>query len=285
VKAPRFPALLMVIAAASACSDEIEPASLLDRPRIVGAHVQVVEAPTRSSPHAGEHVLVDFYTASHDLSRGAYSTYALLVCPSDANNHSTTSCVGPDAGIFSGKDAQDPSVTLSAPAPSGEVMVFGIFCTSGVATLSTDAGESRGSCDGGTGQEVSVRVSLGVDNLEPKLTADALTLDGAPFPPDAPCESGGPTIPVDGATHQIGFRTDLLGTEPEDSPVMMHLGTHGKLDRLYTEVQPGADAQVSWKAPSDLGSPKESARFHFVLRDGRGGTAFLIRTVCLQKGA
>jgi hypothetical protein len=285
VKAPRLSPLFFGLALASACSDDLEPASLLDRPRVVGAHVQVVEAPTRSSPHAGEHVLVDFYTASHDVARGAYSTYALLVCPSDANNHSTTSCVGPQAGVFTGTDMQDPAITLAAPAPSGEVMLFGIFCTSGVASLSTDAGESRGSCDGGSGQEVSVRVAIAEDNLEPILTGAALTFDGAPFPSDAPCEAGAPTIPADGATHQIGFRTDQLGTEPADAPVMMHLGTHGKLDRLYTEVQPGADAQVSWKAPSDLGSPRESARFHFVLRDGRGGTAFLIRTICLQKGA
>jgi hypothetical protein len=281
-------AALLASSLANACGDSIEPASTLDRPRVVGAHVFVAEDPTRSSPRAGEHVVVDFFTASRALPRGAYATYALFACPSDPLNHSTTTCVGPQSGSFTGIATSDPTITLAAPSPSGEVMLFGIFCTSGTASFSTDGGESHAQCDGGAGQEVAVRVASGVDNLQPSLPADAITLDGAPFPADAPCAGGVPAaMHADGGSHQIGFATNLLGAEPEDTLVLEHLATHGALDSLYTAPAPGAgggNATVKWTAPTDLEAPRVSARFHFVLRDGRGGTAFLIRTICIEKG-
>jgi hypothetical protein len=294
VKAPRYLAALLVALAlphANGCGNSIEPASTLDRPRVIGAHVYVAEDPGRSSPRAGEHVVVEFFTASRALARGAYATYSLFACPSDPTNHSTTTCVGPESVTFAGAATTDPVITLAAPPPSGEVMLFGIFCTSGSASFSTDAGESHAQCDGGAGQEVAVRIASNVDNLQPSLPAEALTFDGAPFPADAPCMDGvAAAMHADGASHEIGFTTRLLGGEPADTLVIEHLATHGALDVLYTapplgaEGAPALDSSVKWTAPTDLEAPRVSARFHFVVRDGRGGTAFLIRTICIEKG-
>jgi hypothetical protein len=239
----------------------------------------------RATPHENERVIVDFYTASHDAARGAFQSFSLLVCPSDPGNGSTTGCVGPQAGVFSGKGGNDPSLDLLAGSPSGEVMLFGVFCSSGVPRLTTNGGESHAQCDGGVGQELSVRLAVGgPDNLQPLLPPEALLLDGAPFPADSSCGDSTPPIRADGASHEIGLRTALMGAEPEDVLVMTHLATHGTLDRLYTAPSGKDDASVTWKAPSGLGRTREDARFHFVLRDGRGGTAFLVKNICLEKG-
>lgn len=280
-------ALAVLAVSCASCNDPIEPAWRLDRPRVLGARAAPTAEPARASIRPGEELAIELFTASRERPRGAYARFALGACAADPNG-AVTACRGPALADLSGAGANDPTLILRAPAEPGELLVFGVVCASGTPTLSPLAAgkEARGACDGGAGQELAVRVTIGgPEGRQPTLGGDALSFDGKPFPADAPCEAGGPAIRADGGSHDIGFVGRALGREPGESMIVSHLATHGDLDRLYTAPDGDADAKVVWKAPSSVGLPRETARFHFSVRDGRGGAAFLTRTICIERGA
>ena len=271
----------------ASCNDPVEPAWRLDRPRVLGARVAPVADPARASVRPGEEIAVELFTASRERPRGAYARFALGACAANPNG-AVTACRGPALADLSGAGANDPTLTLRAPAEPGELLVFGVVCTTGAPVLSPLAAgkEVRGACDGGAGQEVAIRVAVGgPDDRQPALGEGAILLDGKPLSADAPCEAGGPGIRADGGSHDLVFIGRALGREPGESVIVSHLATHGDLDRLYTAPDGDADGKVVWKAPSSIGQPRETARFHFSVRDGRGGAAFLTRTICIERGA
>jgi len=276
-----------VAVSCASCNDPVEPAWRLDRPRVLGARVTPSSDPARASVQPGEELRVELVTASKERPRGAYARFALTACVADPNG-AVTACLGPALADLSGAATADPSMTLRAPASPGEVLVFGTVCASGTPRLSpvVAGADVRASCEGGSGQEVAVRIAVGgPENRQPALAGEALLFDDRAFPLDVGCEAGAVGIRADGATHDITLVARGMGREEGESIVVTHLATHGELDRLYSAPDGDSNVKVSWKAPTSLGAARESARFHFAVRDGRGGAAFLVRTVCLEKGA
>ncbi len=269
-----------------ACDDQ-EPAWRLDRPRILGALVSSAADPSRASLVAGEGVSVELVTASAQKPRGAFDTFALTACLSD-DNLSVARCVGPRIAMVEGKDAADPVFTFTVPPGSqGPLLVFGMVCQGGAARLRPS--ELRGDCDGAVGQELAVRLDVaGPVNKNPVLPADAISFDDVPLAGDRGCESPSPfRIPADEREHTLTVSAQNAGAEPDDTLLLSHVTTHGKLARLYSTVETSGAAsrfRVKWTAPASLSLSRETARVHFVLRDGRGGTAFGYRTVCIEKG-
>ena len=151
------------------------------------------------------------------------------------------------------------------------------------------AGELRGDCDGNVGQEVAVRLDVaGPPNKNPALPFDAVAFDDVPLAGDRGCESPSPfRIPANEREHTLTVAAQNIGAEPEDTLLLSHVATHGNLARLYSTVESsgaGSRFRVKWTAPASIALARETARVHFVLRDGRGGTAFGYRTVCIEKG-
>ncbi len=272
--------------AAFACDDQ-EPAWRLDRPRVLGAVVSPATDPSLSSFVAGEAISVELVTASAQKARGAFDAFAFTACASD-DNPSLARCTGPRFAMVEGKDASDPVFTFTVPPGSvGPLLVFGMVCQGGAARVR--AGELRGDCEGAVGQEVAVRLDVaGPPNKNPTLPFDAVAFDDVPLAGDRGCESPSPfRIPADQREHTLTVPVQNVGAEPEDTLLLSHVATHGKLARLYSTLEGPATAQrfrVKWTAPASLSPARETARVHFVLRDGRGGTAFAYRTVCIEKG-
>lgn len=269
-----------------ACDDQ-EPAWRLDRPRVLGAVVSSAADPSRSSFASGEAVSVELVTASAQKARGAFDGFAFTACATD-DNVSLARCVGPRLAMVEGKDAADPVFTFTVPpGAQGPLLVFGMVCQGGAAHLR--AGELRGDCDGVVGQEVAVRLDVaGPPNKNPMLPFDAVAFDDVPLTGDRGCESPSPfRIPADEREHTLTVSAQNAGAEPDDTLLLSHVATHGKLARLYSTVESsgaGSRFRVKWTAPASISLARETARVHFVLRDGRGGTAFGYRTVCIEKG-
>ncbi len=279
-------ALATSLLASLACDDP-EPAWRLDRPRVLGAVVAAAADPSRASPVAGEALSVELVTASAQKARGAFDGFALTACATD-DNVSVARCTGPRLAMVEGKGAADPALTFTLPSGiRGPLLVFGMVCQGGAARVR--ATELRGDCEGAMGQEVAVRLEVGgPPNKNPVLPSDAVWFDDLPLAADRGCESPSPfVVPANEAEHALTVSATNVGAEPDDTMLLSHVATHGKLARLYSTVEPAGAVprfRVQWTAPPGLPRDRETARVHFVLRDGRGGTAFAYRSVCIEKG-
>jgi hypothetical protein len=262
-----------------ACTAPPEPAWRLDRPRVLGAEVAALVEPARASLAPGERVRVDIVTASRALAKEAFSTHALRVCPADPNT-STFACRGPDLR-FEESGSRDPSLTFDAPPAPGQLLVFGVMCAGGAARVDPTA--LAGTCDG-EGQELAIRVEVGgPPNARPAFDEGSARVGTTVLVANDDCQ--GRALPADGRKYTLSIQLAPGSREDGDDPTVSHLATHGDLERLYSTPDVEGAFRVDWTAPSSLGAPREAARFHFVLRDGRGGTTFLTRSVCLSKGA
>jgi hypothetical protein len=162
------------------------------------------------------------------------------------------------------------------------VIVFGILCVTGAARL--DGATLAGSCAEGAGQELAIRIDVGGPrNARPAFDEASARIDATALVERDDCMGG--SIRADGGTHALSIRLAPGALEEGDDLVLSQLATHGELDRLYSTPDASGTFRVDWDAPSSIGAERETARFHFVLRDGRGGTTFLTRSVCLSKGA
>lgn len=262
--------------------DEVEPASRLDRPRILAVRAVVEPAAAggapSSSPKPGERFRVETTTASAGSERDAFGSLSFVACPTD-DAFAALHCTGPRLVPASGAD-----VSFVAPSerPSS-LLLFGMACVDGVATVADTA--LTGSCSRGIGQEISLRVDVGQEvNLHPNFRSGAVAFDGAPMDEGGGCDDRPRLVRADGATHRIVVDGGLLGIEQGEEPLLTHLATLGELDGLYSVRDPDLGFRVGWKAPTTLSEARTTVRFHFVLRDGRGGLATHVARICLEKG-
>lgn len=279
---PRLVACSAVLLALAVACDEVEPASRLERPRILAVRA-VVEPTTTggspsSSPRPGERFRVETTSVSAEREREAFASLSFVACPTD-DEFAALHCTGPRLPPASGTD-------VSFVAPTGgpsTLLLFGMACVDGVASVEATA--LTGSCSRGIGQEISLRVDVGQEvNLHPDLRPGAVVFDGAPMDEGGGCDDRPRLVRADGATHRIVVSGDRLGIEDGEEPLLTHVATHGELDGLYSIREADLGFRVGWKAPSTLSAPRTTARFHFVLRDGRGGLATHVARVCLEQG-
>jgi hypothetical protein len=188
------------------------------------------------------------------------------------------------------------SLSFDVPAdldPSGRVAVLGIICPDG--SPSAD-GSSCDGTDPGTPVQLELELSRNGDvNLNPELQADSITLDDgawAELPAvDGDCAGlGFPEVAVSSA-HGIGVELDASDRDAlprpskldpsRESLQLSHFATGGDLSRAFETIAWDSDElsrHVTWTAPRDAGL----VRFWLVLRDFRGGGAFVERAVCVQ---
>lgn len=285
-------ALALSLAALAACGEPVEPASRLERPRVLGAITSLPGDPGNAAPAATDSIRLAIVTASRDAASGAFASHVLRVCPSDLGTTDYV-CGGPELAFREDANSRDPALVIDPLGAPGEVVVFGVMCATGTATFDRAAREFRGFCDDGSHPaELVARVRVGgPPNRNPALGDDAIRLDGASLgaADRTGCDGSAPLrVRADGQKHTLGIVVPPAAIEPGDEPLLSHLATHGKLDRLYSTLDASAapsasSASVEWEAPSELGAPRETARFHLVVRDGRGGVAHVAASVCLER--
>ena len=169
---------------AGACAPEMDPVSLVEKTRVIGARVEVEGAPERSTPRPGETVTVSWLMTSPDDMPSAMPPlgWAFLLCPG-ASGGDDLGCVGEPLTVYQGKDR--PNVQVSIPARellggARELVLFGRICTASE-PLVDPAG--RPACtDRGDGTTAAVSIRLELDdwsNRNPALGSESLSFAGA----------------------------------------------------------------------------------------------------------
>ncbi len=194
-------------------------------------------------------------------------------------------------------------------ASAASIAIGGAFCASGTpalvapgADLATttcpDAAESPllATFDVYTARDGRVnenpdfaRVLVGLDDTE--------WLAGSQVDATTACSNESPGVPrvaADGGSHALTFAIPTDMSEPverisehsvaREALTLAHFVTDGDLERVYSDVNLQANpalVQVSWRAPATAAAGGKLVRFSFVLRDGRGGAAYIERAVCV----
>jgi hypothetical protein len=295
----RMPAALglgITLFATSACDDPLSSVEAIDKTRVVGAKIEVAGDPTRAAPLPGEDVVVRFLVLSPDPEPSF--AYALTACVAADSASDLTTCAGePLATAASLSPAPDaPSIAFVAPAgATGEerLAVLGNVCSSGAGLPS----EAASSCDDGSAVRATT-LDFSMDdgshpNTNPALTS--VSFDGTELGPDTALTTDCaelPAIPA-GGKHGLNVKVDAAsrdpieretGADPErESLLFSYFVSRGDVDHAFSGIE-STDMTNStgaiWTAPGSVDEPT-LARFVVVVRDGRGGSDFAERRICL----
>lgn len=282
----------------TACAD-LDPPTLLKRDRVLGAKVTVDSDPDRAWPARGERATVTWVTASP----GDAPTFAwiLAACPA-ATSSGLPACAGP---IFASSEADGlvPTLVLQIPddmtAPS--VVVTGAICASGHPSI--DAASATARCDDGSRVDVvSQHVFLATEdttNHNPNISRAPFTFEGASWQATeaSPCDGELPIVKAgsDRKLIHVAFEDSDLeafandGVPSREDLQLSVYSTGGEVLQQYTFVDPDDGASVSpvaieWDPPNadDVPGAGLRVKFHFVVRDMRGGIDATMRELCVK---
>jgi hypothetical protein len=281
---------------ATGCDDPLVHVELIEKTRILGAKVEVAGDPTRAAPLPGEDVLVRWLVAAPDPD--ATFAYRFEACVALDSPSDLASCSGDALAVGESIDPAPgaPTVAFTAPADatgSERLAVLGGVCPAG-ASLGAESGLSCS--DGSSAQAASLDFAMddgNHPNTNPALTS--LTLDGSELAADTADTTDCTLLPVvaRGTKHRVALDLDSASRDPveqvgpgdptRESLLVSYFATTGELDHAFSAIDSTAAstaASVTWTAPVPRGEPL-LARLYVVVRDGRGGSDFAERRVCV----
>jgi hypothetical protein len=279
---------------ASGCDAPITPLELVDKTRVLGAKVEVADDPTRAAPLPGEAVTVRWLVAAPDPN--AAFAYRFSACVARDAATELPSCAGDALADAESLEptSEAPSIAFAAPADaSGDerLAVLGAVCPAGHALVE---GAELGCSEGARPAAASVDFAMddgNHPNSNPTLTDVALDQGSLP-------DTGGATDCAELPTFKAGkhrlavelgpdARDPIEPVNPGDptreSLLLSYFVTWGELDHAFTAIDSGSNAtggSVLWTAPPH-GTGPTFVRLFFVVRDGRGGSDFTERRVCV----
>ena len=305
------PLLLLGLAALLivGCGPEFDPASLINKTRVVGARIEVEGAPDRATPMPGETANVSWLVTSPGATPPLGWTFTACV-PGTAGRQSPLGCQDAPLARFDGTSSP-PRISIPVPSAATlggatSIVLYGQICAGLDSAPTFDPQNGLPGCTGGSGTTVTLAIPLQVGqdtNLNP--TAErAFTFDGEPWLPpaaDDPCASG-PRVTAGSKSHVIGNTTDggdrepytvFVGNPPVAAPARERLQisrftTAGALKSQFafveaTDESPATTVNVIWEAPeeADVAAGGTGVTFTFVVRDDRGGTDWTTRVLCV----
>src|SRR4051812_16093680 len=187
--------------AAAACGPTYDPPSLIEAPRVLGARIEVVGAPDRARPKAGESFTVTWLvSAPGDVPPLGW---AFALCAS--SNPGSLACEGGPLALYQGHE-NPPRVTTIMPAgqPRGLVL-YGRICAASEPLFDPASGYPACS-NGGTGTTASlvIPVQTGAEENHNPHAEASFTFDGIPWMAGAdPCAAGAP-VTAGSKDHVIG---------------------------------------------------------------------------------
>lgn len=287
--------ITILLLASTACAD-LDPPTLIKRDRVLGAKVTVDGDPERAWPARGEQATVTLVTASPGES--PTFSWVLAACPA-ATSSGMPACAGP---IFASTQAEGPVPALQLTVPDDmaatAIVVTGAICASG--TVSFDAATATAACDDGSRVD---RISQHVFLTTPDATNHNPNIERAPFTVDDASwvqASGCDALPQvkagsDRKVIAVAFADsdlELFASESEESREDLQLAafaTAGEVVQHHTYVDPEDGRSVTpvaleWDPPSADDVPADGLRvkFHFVVRDMRGGIDATTRELCVR---
>lgn len=257
------------------CDDPLAYPQDIDRLRVLGARVSVEGDASRASPDPGEAVSVEWLVADPDPNPPL--GWSFEACPSEAASRGSPECSGP---VFAAASSASPAPALprfdfvTPTDPTERLLLRGRVCRDAVPP-------------GCSGEAVMFEVSVGQPNQNPTLADASFSVNGQPWPDDnGSCALSVPSgeearLDVTLAESDREPLSEPLGP-PREPLLLSHFSTLGRLSRPLSVIEGDAsklDVSVPWRAPGDAAG--EQTRFYFVVRDGRGGADWSVRTLCL----
>ncbi len=293
------PALWLALLCAAGCGEPLSPVEAIDGTRVLAAKVEVAGDARRASPLPGEDVTVRWLVVAPDPA--ASFAYSFDACVAADSSFDLAECAGDALATAESVEpvAEPPLVSFTAPsdgASGARLAVIGGVCSAGVA-LADGAGGERACSDGSRflaanddffsddGRAPNTNPAFGDISLnELVLGPETATLTDCAALPSVVLGSGPRTL---GVRLDPDSRDPLVQTNSADpareSLLISYFVTRGNLDHAFSAVEsddPDASGSVSWTPPPHADEPT-LARFVFVVRDGRGGTDFTERRLCV----
>ncbi len=275
-------ALLLLTALLVSCEQFPARGWQLARLRVLGARTEAAGEPARASLAPGESGLVTWLVAGPTQTPPLDWASALCIPPGGA--YAEPRCETPIALDHGASSDAFARMTVTAPVDANEdLLLLVAFCVGGGARL--DPTRFTASCATGEALLASTTIAVGTRNLNPELTDDAARLGGARRDVAWPADCVAGALPLG---PPLEFPIDVLLREADREPldegaetlVVSSFVDVGTLDRQFSvQEQPPFDRATFTFTPPPTAA---TARFIFVLRDGRGGTAFAQRTLCLS---
>ena len=304
--------------ALAACSDELSPGSRIEDPRVLGARVEVVGLETSATPAAGETANVRFFVATPPTQDGT-AAWAFVPCVKQSG--STPLCAGPLLIDQLAMGEGEPSMTVRVPAEGDlfgktSMLLSGIVCFGGTPTFEASGNDLPG-CSEGTSKSQVVTFDFdiaqdGVRNTNPSMQNVVFTLDEGAWEPSletAPatdCESSAgtsslPRIVAGSTEHELRMnvatvaRDTYTRTIPGEPPIVeetreqllfSHFASGGSMQRQFSVLERGEDPPadgflIKWDALDEAETTGNRVDFYFVVRDGRGGSDWVMRSACV----
>lgn len=289
----------------SACGDPIKDGQRIQELRVLAAQLEVDGDSTGSAtPDPGSAATVTWLLAAPS-GLPPETLWQMQVCVAADSRYGVPYCRDePLASVEQGEPSA-AAPTLSFTVPDSNVLddasklaVLAVFCDGGELHAADNPIDST--CPGAaTIQRASLDVFIGSENTQnrnPDLSEASVELDGELWQPspEGDCSADGiPFVRADG--HEYSVTLNLTETARETQPEVLDevekeglqistLSTLGKLDRRFSDFAPddsNLSTRVPWKAPGEISETTPST-FYFVVRDGRGGTSWLTRTLCVE---
>jgi hypothetical protein len=279
---------------ASACDEPISPLELIDKTRVLAAKVEVAGDVTRASPLPGEDVFVHWLVVDPDPN--AAFAYRLAACVAADSSSDLPSCAGEPLALAESLEpaTEPPSIAFVAPADATgdeRLAVLGGVCPAGHAL------DASGSACSEWGSPLAVSLDFSMDdgshpNSNPALSG--VELDGVSLAPETSGSTDCSELPsFTAGKRRLSVELDpnsrdalvpaTEGDPTRESLLLSYFVTSGELDYAFTAIDAGSTAtggSVLWTAPSPGQNP-QLVRLYFVVRDGRGGSDFTERRVCV----
>lgn len=266
--------LLSLAALLPACGMDFDPTSLVTRPRVVGAGIEVEGAPGRASPLPGDTVSITPWLLQPDVPSDVRASY--VVCPAADVRRGASSCAGAPLVVVPATPAgaELPAVRFAVPEVAAlrgatQLLLVIASCDRG-ASPTIEMGSLLPVCDDPEARaELSLlNVPLAFDpatvNQNPSIAEEAYTIEGrdwAPPPAELPpldgCASRASSdalphllVPADAMppSSDTPYQVRLTFTTSEDDREtsattrealqISHYTTAGRLRRAFSAVEP-----------------------------------------------
>jgi hypothetical protein len=277
-------AATLALLALPACGMGPDPASLVTRPRVVGARTSVTADPDRATPLPGDEVTIEPWLLQPDEASPVRATY--LVCAAADIRRGASSCAGGPLALVPATPAGEalPPVTFTVPdaaALRGATQLLLVISSCDRGAIPTiEMGSLLPGCDDPEARaELStLNVPLALDpsraNRNPSIVEETYTIEGrewAPPPETLPPLEGCAAMPDSDAlphvvvpstamppTARDPYQVEVTFTTSEDdresfgtgttagreSLQISHYTTAGRASRAFSAVEPSDPASV-----------------------------------------
>jgi hypothetical protein len=293
-----LPGLLLAAFASVGCDEPLSSVELIDKTRVVAARVEVAGDPARAAPLPGESVEVRLLVLSPAPDPAL--AFTMRSCVAVDTRWDAARCGSETLATASSLDpvVGAPLLRFDAPADATgneRLAVFASVCPAGESLPSEEARR----CSEG-GEILDATVDFAMDdgqhpNSNPTFTS--VLLDGTELPPESATtvDCASLTSVPRGSRHTLRVELDELSRDPlpaetgadtgRESLLVSYFIDQGDLDHAFSSIQSTASIAAGsavWTAPGRVGDVPRLARFVVVARDGRGGSDFVERRVCVE---